>query len=147
MHESFDCDNFFTDVKGRLVRRTRARLECGGVKSMSPAFPRKSYMKIRALLVAALFLFSTHASAQTTFGGPDCGEWIKSPTHSKRVWLAGYLSGLNMQHSLDEKKPTDPLGKLSSAEQAFLWVDNYCKENPLKDVPSAGALLFFELIR
>ncbi len=43
------------------------------------------------------------------------------------------------------KKPTNPLGTLKSADQIFLWMDNWCKANPLKKVGEGGAELFVEL--
>lgn len=95
--------------------------------------------------ITIILLASSNAAAQTTFGGADCGQWVKSPSSSQKQWLAGYMSGLNIMHEIGNLKPTDPLDKLDSADQMFLWVDNYCKEHPLKKVSYAGWILFQEL--
>jgi hypothetical protein len=42
-------------------------------------------------------------------------------------------------------KPTNPLGALKSADQIFLWMNNWCKANSLKKVGEGGAELFVEL--
>lgn len=107
-------------------------------------------MKITALL-AAVTLAATLTSgitwAQTTIGTPDCGEWIKSQSHAKRAWLVGYLSGMSTLHHFNEGDPKDPLRALQSADQAFLWMDNFCQRNPLKTVSDGGADLFVELMK
>ena len=45
----------------------------------------------------------------------------------------------------DDKSSYDPLDGLSSAQQAFLWMDNYCRANPLKNVSDGASDLFLEL--
>lgn len=104
-------------------------------------------MKKLCAALVAFFLSINIAFAQTVFGAPDCGEWVQSPSNLRKTWLLGYLSGLNVQHAMDDKKPENPLMNLASADQAFLWMDNYCKANPLKKVTFAGWMLFTELKR
>ena len=79
------------------------------------------------------------------FGVPDCGEWINQASNPKKGWLLGYMSGLNTLHDVENLKSEDPLKKLNSADQIFLWMDNYCKTNPLKNVGLGGWELFKEL--
>lgn len=99
-------------------------------------------MKTIRKLLTTLVLLSTSALATagvTSFGDYDCGEWFKRPP--AKSWLLGFLSGLNAVIA-EEKKDMpkyDPLNTLNSAEQANLWMDNYCRANPLKRV-SGGAL-------
>ncbi|VTU43077.1 hypothetical protein E5P1_00428 (plasmid) [Variovorax sp. PBL-E5] len=57
-------------------------------------------------------------------------------------WLLGYLSGLSMRH----EPPNDPLADLSP-EQANLWMDKFCRENPLSNLQIGGSRLFSELDR
>ncbi|MDM0117529.1 hypothetical protein QTI66_36050 [Variovorax sp. J22R133] len=45
----------------------------------------------------------------------------------------------------DDKIGYDPLHNLTSADQAYLWMDNYCKANPLKGVADGAADLFIEV--
>ena len=47
----------------------------------------------------------------------------------------------------DDRSPADPLDALSSAEQAFIWMDNYCRVNPLKHIGDGAEDLAVELIR
>ena len=92
-----------------------------------------------------------HSSKQTEttmFGAPDCGEWIKKTRPGADVWLIGYLSGLNSMFNSLSVKPNvmyDPLSELSSADQALAWMDNWCKENPLKRVNEGANLLHLTL--
>ncbi len=86
------------------------------------------------------------AQTKTAFGIPDCGEWVRSQTtgtqkHSDRAWLLGFLSGLNQD---DVYK--DALDKVSSAAQIYLWMDNYCKNNPLEKVSKGAFKLYGELL-
>ena len=66
------------------------------------------------------------------------GELYKS-------WLMGYISGLSMELNatilkVDVLKDTD-------AESLFLWMDNYCKTNPLNTLSDGELELFVELIK
>jgi hypothetical protein len=99
----------------------------------------------RVLTAAALCLVMQSALSQTTFGDPDCGTWIKSPRETDKAWLLGYLTGLNIG-TPDSKAYPDPLGALGSAQQAYLWMDNFCQTNPLSKVGGGGVILFWELV-
>lgn len=101
---------------------------------------------MRKYLSLAFFVIVGNAYAVVAFGGSDCGEWIRSPSESKRHWLSGYMSGLNTMHYFNDNKD-DPLNKINSAQQIFLWMDNYCKANPLKRVSDGGETLFIELMK
>jgi hypothetical protein len=99
--------------------------------------------KIRSISLAALLLAClSNGYAYTVIGKYDCGEWFtKRPS---KAWLLGFLSGMNSARA-DDKTGSDPLGKLGSGDQAFLWMDNYCKANPLKSIVDGGMELFIEL--
>jgi hypothetical protein len=101
--------------------------------------------RLRAVLGAYLCISSVAAFAQTQFGVPDCGQWVAQASVQRKAWLLGYLSGLNTLHEVQSLSPKDPLSKLGSADQAFLWVSNFCRENPLKDAGWAGWKLFEQL--
>ncbi len=78
------------------------------------------------------------------FGRSDCGQWV---AHSKsdlkmKAWLLGFISGLS---SGIGRLGSDPLDKINSTEQIYLWMDNYCAKNPLKNVADGGNSLFYEL--
>lgn len=93
--------------------------------------------------MSALLVNSQFATAQvTSFGSPDCGQWFTQKNTSK-LWLLGYLSGVN---AATATKAKDPLDKLNSADQAFLWMDKYCQKNPLSNAQSGANRLYDELI-
>lgn len=100
----------------------------------------------RVLTITLLFAASTPAQSGTIFGGYDCGQWTnRRKPHPMESWVAGYLSGLNSMHDLAGLKPNDPLDELNSLDQAFVWLDNFCKANPLRKVDGAVLELFLEL--
>lgn len=80
----------------------------------------------------------------TVIGVPDCGAWIKEPSREDKKWLVGYLTARNLDNAIETK--TNVLEKLDSAQQAFLWMDNWCKKNPLEDVGTGASTLFYELM-
>lgn len=106
-----------------------------------------------ALLGIALLMASGTVSAQASstfsrFGMSDCGQWLEKKNETRKAWLLGYLSGQNVLWAMRaeaDKLPRDPLGKLNSASQAFVWIDNYCRKFPLKTVADGADLLFIEL--
>ena len=101
-----------------------------------------------AMTLCYLVLSATVFDAQAVSirGGASCGVWIKErqekgwPLVAKQNWLMGYLSGLAVENGKDFLRTTD-------AESIFLWVDNYCRANPLKDIDDAGFDLSRELIK
>ena len=85
----------------------------------------------------------------TSFGMPDCGQWTNKTRPGSDIWLSGYLNGLNKMFNITTNKSSqayDPLGALSSMDQAFVWMDNWCKANPLSDVDEGAVGLFTELV-
>ena len=107
-------------------------------------------MKLKTQMLRSLVLFVSLipcAHAQTMFGGADCGTWVKQGSTADKAWVIGYLSALNAAWVIDGKRPYDPLGSLSSADQAFLWMDNYCRSKPLSQVSAGARQLFQELVK
>ena len=88
---------------------------------------------------------SLHAQTATTFGDPGCSEWFAQPNATKKLWLLGFLSGMNVATDRAATPPKDTLAQLGSASQAFLWVDNHCRANPQSTVEAAGVALMAEL--
>jgi hypothetical protein len=83
---------------------------------------------------------------QTLFGNFDCGQWISAKSDTHKAWLLGYMSGLNAVTNPDSRKKIDWLDKVNSAEQIYLFADNYCRANPLRKIESAGLKLYLELV-
>jgi hypothetical protein len=107
--------------------------------------------KIFLLVLVATSTFVAHpANSQqegpVIFGEYDCTQWLTERDVSKKnlqkIWLMGFISGLN---TVNPNRNTDPLSKLKSANQAVLWMDIYCSKNPLDSIYKGGITLFLEL--
>lgn len=96
-------------------------------------------MRRLLVLVALTMCITAHAST-AMFGIPDCGSWIRSPSPWQKAWLLGYMSGLA---SMDPQP--NVLNGVSSSDQLYLWMDNWCRANPLKSVEAGGNELYNEL--
>jgi hypothetical protein len=101
---------------------------------------------VKKLLPIALLLACTFANAQDAIGidTPNCGKWVKANDLGQKWWLIGFLSGLNSAMRQDVK--SDPL-KGSNVEGIYLWMDTYCKANPLSNLFNGGNLLYVELFQ
>lgn len=95
-------------------------------------------MNRKATLVAALaFMIAASSDVSAHYvqirGGGSCAKWAKQRPKQAQLletWLLGYLSGMVQQ--LDIHFP-----KGVSNDAVFLWMVNYCKQNP-KDGLQAG---------
>src|SRR5437879_4113822 len=99
---------------------------------------------LRIMLIAmALVLFGEMALAVQVRGSRSCGIWVKDREDGRRTgrmsgstlnntWLVGYLSGLAFGAGKEfwGKANANNLDN----ESVFLWMDNYCRANPLKDI-------------
>ena len=109
---------------------------------------------IYALLAIMVFsTISNSANAIEIMGYRSCGKWIQGRETERRSgptdwldassnsdWLLGYLSGLAIGFNKDFLKGTDN-------PSIYLWVDNYCRANPLKRIDDTADDLAVELIR
>ncbi len=86
------------------------------------------------------------AQGVTIFGRPDCGVWLSKQRETDKAWLLGYVSGISMSEMGRLSGQSDPLGKISSAEQIYIWMNNYCQKNPLKNVGDGVFSLYLELL-
>ena len=74
----------------------------------------------------------------------SCADWItardRKNAQAYEFWLLGYVSGLNMSqdHSIDFLSGI-------KANSLALWMDKYCRENPLKTIPDGAFQLIEEL--
>jgi hypothetical protein len=110
---------------------------------------------IAAIAISAMVpLESCHGSQGVEiYGDRSCGEWVKvrsSNTTSSTVntsfqeswlqenWLLGYLSGMVFMSFKNVLKGTE-------RESLFLWMDNFCRTNPLKSIAQGSNELFKEL--
>ncbi len=85
--------------------------------------------------------------AVTIRGMTGCGEWVKERKEARarawqsEQWLMGYLSGASAGLGVEFWKKG---GNTLDSESVFLWMDNYCRANPLKDTQDGANTLFLE---
>lgn len=107
-------------------------------------------MKTKLIALFFCFLCQT-AYAQTlpdVRGVPDCASWLQPEDATRelmnKLWLVGYLSGLNLGFSLDERrKPFNYFAGVTTG-QIYLWMDNYCRANPLSSAMIGSSELYKE---
>ena len=90
-----------------------------------------------------LLVMSASSNAVLLLGPYNCGEWFEVP--ASKAWLYGYLSGLNVAHTKAVKP--DFLPATTSGSQISLWMDNYCKANPLSNLHEGSLRLYIELMK
>lgn len=103
---------------------------------------------LRLNFAVLTLVLSASVFAQATFGNFDCAQWVNDQGKDRtqnRAWFIGYLSGLNVGFNANSGK--DQIRKLSSPDQAMLWMDNYCRTNPLNKIRSGAEALYIELER
>lgn len=98
-----------------------------------------------ALLLGLIFPTVSQAGQVYIGAGSDsCGSWVEARKTSGaaalqyNAWVFGYLSGLNML------SPGDFLVK-PDGPAILVWMDNYCRANPLKKIINASDSLAIEL--
>jgi hypothetical protein len=110
---------------------------------------RIKMMKVAFRLCLAMVICTASLQAQaavTVRGKRSCGEWVKNrqaknwPGTADEAWLVGFLSGLSAATDKDVLKDADN-------PSLFLWMDNYCKSNPLMTVTDGAANLYYELLK
>lgn len=102
--------------------------------------------KAMALLIFSLAISSAvpNANAINVRAATSCGQWVSEKgtwegAGSNR-WLLGFLSGLAAGGGKDILRGVDN-------ESIYLWVDNYCRANPLRGIDEAGWELYSTLVK
>ncbi|MGE5336801.1 MAG: hypothetical protein ACM3PU_03175 [Gemmatimonadota bacterium] len=98
------------------------------------------------LLALALMVGGEAASAATyvIVDQTNCDQWSNQNGEVRKERLLAFLSGMNTTWRY--VRGDNPLAKLGSAEQAFSWMDSYCKAHPRGTVADGAAYLFFDLV-
>lgn len=104
-----------------------------------------------SIICASLFLPFTAIAQVRNFGSFDCGFWVKNQNTKPlsdseivvKTWLYGYLSGLN---SVLATPKNDPLSQITDT-QVNLWMDKYCRDEPLSNIQAGANILYQELER
>ena len=110
-------------------------------QKMQRTIPKKLVVGFLSALILATTPFEVNAV--TIKGAQSCGVWVQdreAKNIAVQAWLIGYLSGVAVATQQDFLHGKD-LPSLS------LWVDNFCRANPLKDVEDAASVLGKELMK
>lgn len=94
------------------------------------------------LIVFSIMLPCGTAAAQGVLidGKLDCGDWVEARNSQRSQIYEGVLVGLLNGMALGSGVEIwEGRGIRMSRTQAFLWMDNYCRTNPL-NVVTAGAV-------
>ena len=104
--------------------------------------------KLAIALVAALFCCGANAADEpitvSGFADMSCGAWAATD-HNEigraqyLAWFRGFITGVNYS----KPKQQIELENLPSNETLSLYVDKYCRDNPLSGFPVAA----FELVK
>jgi len=104
-----------------------------------------------AVLLAISLLMPGNVDARDSSGayqgfGATCGRWVESKdTDSKHQWLDGYMTAINVAVLGRYNFFKAGSGELD-APTLKLYVDKYCRENPLKNNADAMAELLKQLM-
>lgn len=103
--------------------------------------------RLKLLLIS--FTIAAAASSEASVlirGAAKCGSWVSDRnvggalTAANEFWLLGYLSGLAVGARLDFMRTADP-------KSLELWMDNYCRNNPLDSIATGADALATELVK
>jgi hypothetical protein len=76
----------------------------------------------------------------------SCGKWVKSADNAGQralyiSWVTGFVSGYNFGNPHNQVN----LGRMPDNETLTLYIDNFCRENPLNNFVVAAPMLVQEL--
>ncbi len=110
------------------------------------------YFGLCAALAASITSAEPAEAQQVSIrGARDCGKWAvyrqtepnSFTTAAVENWLTGFIGGLATGYN---NEFWNRGGREISNAQVFIWMDNYCRENPLKDIVDGAMLLFNEVV-
>jgi hypothetical protein len=108
-------------------------------------------MKNLPIILILLLSISAHASDKSGnyailgAGTSSCGSFVEARKNATatmyRTWLTGYFTALNLM-----SPDTYNLLGSTDIDGAILWVENYCRANPIKNFENAAQALWVELL-
>jgi len=109
---------------------------------------------VRCVMLACLLLASAPSGAEEkrppvsifSYDDTSCGAWVKSTDvewgrAQYLSWFRGFVSGYNYGNPGNQVQ----LERMPNAETLYLFVDKYCRENPLNPFVSAAFQLVEQL--
>lgn len=86
---------------------------------------------------------TTDTPTNMSIGDRSCAEWIDNWAERKSFdanWIIGFMTGLSTASSKEFLNDIDD-------NSIMLWIDNYCRNNPLDSLSSGGLMMREELIK
>lgn len=84
------------------------------------------------------------------YGSISCGEYIQNKVSHElaKTWVAGFVTGMNAIRS-DEVSDDISVDVMDGADidAMTLWLDNYCRANPLHKLAQATIVMVEEVER
>ncbi|AZO23885.1 hypothetical protein EJ070_26515 [Mesorhizobium sp. M1E.F.Ca.ET.045.02.1.1] len=113
---------------------------------------------MRTLVLTAHLLLAGSMSAEALeyrlfgFGVSSCGKWVSSAEDpimrlGYLSWILGYVSAVNTTETRQQRWHLDEALRRTDADALELWMTNYCKANPLKQVSEGAEALIRELVK
>ena len=143
--EAVRCEQIRRTVRIRGPQRRRCRMNptvADGVAYRGLA--------VRLALACLLTLIEPAWSASLSapeWGEPNCAQWLQRQDARTRDWLLGFLSGLGLAWAAEGRTPPRPLNALSSVDEPFVWMNDFCRDHPREAIGRGAIVLFFELAR
>jgi len=101
--------------------------------------------KLAITILFFVYQFGQPAFSQKLIGRYDCGIWLNQKSETSKSWLLGYMSGLNTMYVNSGLSGKKDLLEAISADQIYIWMNNYCQKNPLKTLDAGAISLFVEI--
>lgn len=106
---------------------------------------KKTVLCLLSILLIAFQISARGADVFVEGVTVDCGYWTQARQARRAVSLEHYVLGFLDGFSAGrEREFWRANGRLISREAAYLWIDNYCKSNPLKPIVTGLWELFNE---
>jgi hypothetical protein len=104
-------------------------------------------MTSRCVFAIAFALFAEIAHSEIVVEGQaDCGLWDKARQEKRSAvlehYVLGFLNGMAMGTDTEFWRPPNALP--ISRDAVFLWMDGYCRKEPLSQIITGAHRLFRE---
>ena len=134
-------------TRRRRVKLSEPESRSRGVPDNQGRWPVNSRCLLAAALAISLAAVSlAHSQGVVVLGALDCGKWVQARTNSASSNLEHYLLGLLNGLALGRQVEFWQARGLPSPsrESVYLWMDGYCRDNPLNDVAQGATALYAE---
>ena len=108
-------------------------------------FSKASFVAL-VLALASPSVVAQEGVSVSGFADMSCGAWSRSSSNQFAraqylIWFRGFISGYNYGRPTGQVMPD----RLPSNDTIELYVDKYCRDNPLAGFPAAAFKLVEEL--